>query len=111
MIIELEKLTEAPSKELLVLFENGKLNVHLAFIEHGEAYKWLYAHSSYDLIAWEIENDCFNWEEHSCYLAQFCSSKFDKEKYNWKRDSWALAKYCYHLLAPQLYNWRKYSNR
>jgi len=111
MIIELENLTTVPCDEWRLRFENGKLNVHLAFIEHGQQYAWLYAHSSYDLIAWQIENNCFDWEENSCYVAQFCSRLLDKEKYNWKKDTWAVAKYCYHLLAPQLYNWRKYSNR
>jgi len=73
MVIELENLTTVPCDEWRLRFDKkGKLNVHLAFIEHGEAYKWLYAHSSYDLIEWQIQNNCFDWEKYYWYAEKYC---------------------------------------
>jgi len=129
MIVELDKLREIPCKDWLMLFdEEDKLNVHEAFKNHGQQYDWLYLNSDYDLIAWEIENNCFeweyysgflaehcpqyldkekyNWEKHSCYVAKYCFYLLDPELYNWNRDSWAIAKHCCHLFNPELYNWK-----
>jgi len=63
MKIRLEKLRKVPCDTWLKLFDKeGKLDVHKAFQEHGEQYDWLYKNSDYDLIAWQVENECFNWE-------------------------------------------------
>jgi len=105
MVIELENLTTVPCDEWRLRFDKkGKLNVHLAFIEHGQQYRWLYKHSNYDLIGWQIKNGVFNWEEHSQFLAENCPRHLNKEKYNWKDFSWAVAKYCPRLTDHEFFN-------
>jgi len=132
MIIKLEKLRETPCNKWLKLFKEGELNVHEAFKEHGTQYEWLYKYSDYDLISWQIKNECFNWEEHSYLLPKHSPSKFDSDKFNWEKHSshlaeyqpnlldterfnwewasWAVAIYCSHLLDPDKYNWEEFSN-
>jgi len=94
-IIELNRLYEKPCDTWLERFnKKGRIDAHKAFIKYGERYDWLYQNSNYDLIAWEIENDCFDWEKHSWAVAQYCPEKLDPERFNWEEQSWAVAKYC-----------------
>jgi hypothetical protein len=97
-IIELDKLYKIPCKEWLERFENGKLDAHEAFKKYGEKYEWLYKNSNYDLIGWEIENNCFDWEKNSWAVAQFCKRKLDVNKYNWKDHYWAVRMFYPKLL-------------
>jgi hypothetical protein len=98
-IVELKKLKKQPCYEWLQRFdEKGKIDAHRAFELYGEKYEWLYKNSNYDLISWEIENDCFDWQKHSWAVAQFCKKKLDINKYNWKEHYWAIAMYCPELL-------------
>jgi len=109
VIIERKELRKWICEEWLVLFKNGKLDVHKAFEEHVQKYEWLYMNSDYDLIAWQIQNNCFDWEENSWAVAQFCSRLLDPKLYNWKKDSWVVARHCPYLLDPKLYNWEDQS--
>ena len=104
-IIELNKLYRKPCKGWLERFENGKIDAHEAFKKYGEQYGWLYGHSNYDLIGWEIENKVFNWEQYSWAVAKYCSEYIDAKKYNWEKHSWVIAKYCPEHLDPDKYNW------
>jgi len=107
MVIKLKELRITPCKEWLVLFENGKLDAHKAFEEHGEQYGWLYAYSDYDLIAWEIENDCFNWEAFYLIAPCFCKESFKHNKSNWKDFSWKIAEYYSERFDRNTHNWKK----
>jgi len=109
-IIELEKLYKTPCKEWLKRFdEQGKLDAHQAFKKYMQQYEWLYKNSPYDLIGWEIENNCFDWKKNSWVVAKCCPDKFDPERYNWQKSSWAVAKYCPEKLDPERYNWERCS--
>ncbi|MCA1980099.1 MAG: hypothetical protein LDL10_00990 [Calditerrivibrio sp.] len=136
-IVEINKLYIAPCKDWIKrrreLVVNGKIDIHQAFIEYGEEYEWLYENSPYDLIGWEIENGCFNWEEHSQYvalfcpeyipgnedkynwekngkeIAEYCPKYFDKERFNWKKDSAYIAVFYPELFDSEKFNWKKYS--
>ena len=104
-IIELSKLYKTPCKRWLRRFENGRIDAHEAFKVHGEEYVWLYNLSPYDLIGWEIEHDCFDWENHSWAVAMLCSEHLEPEKYNWMQDSWVVAQYCHEKIDPFRFNW------
>lgn len=108
-IVELSRFKKTPSDYWLGKFQDGKLDVHEAFKEY-EDYQWLYEDSDYDLVGWEIENNCFDWENNSWVIPVFCPEHFDVEKYNWKDFSPDVAKYAPELLDPQKYNWEGYSN-
>jgi len=132
-LVKLNELKRKPCDEWLKYFdENGVADAHKAFIvENVYPYNWLYKNSNIDLIAWEIENNCFNWIEHSwavakycpdkidpdkynwekngCYVAIYCPDKIDIEKFNWKDDSWVVAAYCPDKLDPEKFNWEKQS--
>jgi len=109
MIIELDKLKSEPCEEWLMRFESGTLDVQKAFKDYEEQYDWLYKYSDYDLIAWQIENGVFDWEEDSWLLAKHCPKYFNSELYNWKKDSWSVAQYRSYLLDPDKYNWKESS--
>ena len=104
-IVELDKLCETPCKRWLRRFENGRIDAHEAFKVHGEEYVWLYNLSPYDLIGWEIEHDCFDWENHSWAVAMLCSEHLDPEKYNWMQYSWVVAQYCSEKIDPERFDW------
>ena len=107
-IVELSKLYQEPCKIWLNRFKDGKIDAHDAFKKYGERYDWLYLNSPYDLIRWEIINDCFDWEKHSEYVPTYCPDLFNSEKYNWKDHSWAVAVYCPDKLNPDKFNWEKH---
>jgi len=109
VIIELDKLKREPCEYWLRLFEDGKLDVHQAFKEHYSQYDWLYDYSDYDLIAWQIENECFNWEKDSWAVAAHCSHLLDPKLYNWEDYSCHVAQFCSRLLDPERYNWEKHT--
>jgi len=105
MIIELSKLKITPCKKWLVLFdENKKLDVHEAFKNHGEEYAWLYKYSDYDLIAWEIENNCFNWEAFFLIVPYFSNETL---RSNWKDLSWLIAECYSERFDRNTHNWKK----
>ena len=108
-IIELDKLFEKPCDEWLDRFVDGKIDAHEAFKKYGSSYYWLYENSNYDLIGWEIENDCFDWENDSWAVAQYAPQHFDPEKYNWDRYSGAIVRYAPQYFDPEKFNWEKYS--
>ncbi|GIV45179.1 MAG: hypothetical protein KatS3mg035_2302 [Bacteroidia bacterium] len=108
-IIELKKLYEKPCEEWLDRFDNGKIDAHEAFKKYNQEYQWLYENSDYDLIGWEIENNCFDWEKHSWAVAKFCPEKFDADKYNWKEHSAFVAIFCPGKFDAKRYNWKNYS--
>jgi len=110
MIIELDKLRQVPCNKWLRLFEDGKLNVQKAFEDYGVQYAWLYKNSDYDLIAWEIENECFNWWKDSWLLAYCCPDNLNPELFNWYEDSWAVAEHCAEHFDKDLFNWEGYSH-
>jgi hypothetical protein len=109
-IVELDKLYKEPCESWKSLFRGGKVDAHDAFKKYGERYDWLYCHSPYDLIRWEILNNCFNWEEYSYYVVKYCPDMLDPLKYNWERDSRYVAEYCPEKLDPERYNWEEYSS-
>ena len=86
-IIELDKLSEIPVREWLKLSEDKKLDAHKVDIYKNQLYKWLYKNSQYDLIGWEIEHNCFDWENYSWAVAKYCPQHFVPEKYNWEKHS------------------------
>jgi len=109
-IVNINNLKKKPCESWLNKFDNnGEIDAHTAFIEYCEEYEWLYKHSNYDLIAWEIENNCFNWKKNSEYVARFCPDKLDADRYNWKEDSEYVAKYCPDKLDPYKFNWSRHS--
>ena len=108
-IIELEKLYETPCAVWLKRFKNGRLNAHIAFLQYEERYEWLYNNSPYDLIGWEIQNNCFDWVKHSDYVAIYCPENFDPDRFNWRDYSWIIAKYAPIYFDPDRYNWAKHS--
>jgi hypothetical protein len=108
-IIELSELGDLPCEEWLERFVDGKIDAHKAFKLYREEYKWLYKNSHYDLIGWEIENNCFDWKENSCYIAQFCPQYFDPNKYNWKYFSGEVAQYCPQYFDSKKFNWKYFS--
>ena len=132
-LVKLVELKQKPCEKWLKYFDkNGVADAHEAFIsEYDYPYTWLYENTNIDLISWEIENNCFDWENNSWVVAkycpdkldpdrfnwesaswavvQFCPDKFDPDRFNWKRHSWAVAEYCPDKLDPDRFNWREYS--
>lgn len=108
-IIKLSKLYKTPCKKWLKRFVDGKIDAHDAFKKYGEQYTWLYKNSPYDLIGWEIKNDCFDWVKHSWLVARHCQQYVDKEKYNWIEQSWAVAKFCSQYMDKDRYNWERHT--
>ena len=107
-IIELDKLYVKPCGDWPQKFVDGKLDAHVAFKKYGQDYAWLYENSPYDLIGWEIENDCFDWEKYSHYVAKYCPEHLDAEKFDWKRYGYYIAKYCPDKLEVEKYNWKEH---
>jgi len=96
-IVSLDKLYTVPCcDKWFDRFVDGKIDAHKAFIEYGKEYHWLYENSPYDLVGWEVINDCFDWFSNSRYVAQYRPDFIEpnKHRYNWKRHSWAVALYC-----------------
>ena len=94
----------------MVRFEGkNTLDVHRWFAEHWQEYEWLYEHSNYDLITWEIENNCFNWKDNSHVVAKCCPDKLYHNRYNWKDYSWVVARYCPNEFNSKRYNWKDHS--
>ena len=108
-IIELDKLFANPCPKWAKLFVNGKIDAHEAFKKYKPEYEWLYENSNYDLIGWEIENGCFDWEKHSWAVAQYAPQYFDPEKYNWEDYSDYIVRYCPEYFDPEKYNWYMHS--
>ena len=109
-LVKLDELKQKPCVKWLKYFVNGIADAHEAFAaEHEFQYAWLYENTNIDLIRWEIENNCFDWKENSCYVAKYCPDKLDPDKYNWKEDSFYVAKYCSDKLDPDRFNWKEYS--
>ncbi|GIV45178.1 MAG: hypothetical protein KatS3mg035_2301 [Bacteroidia bacterium] len=108
-IVELKNLYQKPCEEWLKRFENGKIDAHETFKKYGQEYQWLYENSNYDLIGWEIENNCFDWKTYSWIIAKCCPENFDADKYNWKGHSWAIAQYCPKNFDADRYNWERNS--
>ncbi|MCA1980089.1 MAG: hypothetical protein LDL10_00940 [Calditerrivibrio sp.] len=109
-IVKLEKLYKRPCEKWLSRFKDGKIDAHDAFIKYGQEYEWLYENSPYDLIGWQIENNCFDWERFSWAVAEFCPEHFDKEKFNWKDCSMWVVEYCPEHFDPEKYNWENHSS-
>lgn len=107
-IIHLDKLYRKPCNKWLSLFVNGQLDANKAFKKYEQQYDWLYYHSPYDLIRWEIENNVFDWDKHSYFVAKYHPELIDKKKFNWKCHSYALAIYCPEKIIPRKYNWKKF---
>ena len=108
-IVELKKLRKKPCGDYLQHFVDGKADALELFRLEGGQYDWLYNHSNYDLISYEIEQGIFDWEEYSWAVAQYRPQHFDSDKYNWERCSWYVARYCPQHFDPEKYNWEKYS--
>jgi len=111
MIIKLDKLRKTPCENWLNLSdEEGNLDVQKAFEAYGSEYSWLYAHSDYDLIEWQIQNNCFDWETYSFIIAQCCPKHFDKERFNWKKCSHHVVACCPQHFDKHLFNWENFSH-
>ena len=109
-IIELNKLYKTPCESWLRRFVDGKLDAHEAFKKYGQQYLWLYNNSPYDLIGWEIDNDCFDWEKHSGAVAMLCPEYLDPERYNWDMCSSKVAAHCPDRIDPERFNWARNSS-
>ena len=108
-IVHLHDCKQTPCKTWLERFENGQIDAHKAFKEHGAKYDWLYENTDIDLIGWEIENGVFDWKKHSWAVAMYCPQYFDPDKYNWEEYSWAVAEHCPEYFDPDKFNWEEYS--
>ena len=114
--------------------QNEKEEIDLNFwFKHYEVdYHYIYEYNeTKDLIGWQVDNNCFNWDkyfhnllqycpehfdsekynwgENSDYVARYCPEHFDKNKYNWENFSWAIAQYCPEFFDSEKYNWEKSS--
>jgi hypothetical protein len=108
-LVKFDELKRNPCGEWHKYFdENGIANAHTAFIkENAYPYDWLYENTNIDLVRWELENNCFDWEKNSWAVVLYCLDKFDPEKFNWEKYSYCIAKYCPDKIDPDKYNWEK----
>jgi len=113
-ILYLEQCQKTPCKKYLSLFqkdEEGKLFVFIdkVFAKFGHQYHWLYKNTNVDFVAWEIQQNKFDWKKNSWVIPMYCPQNFNEDKYNWEDYSNTIAIYAPELLNANKFNWINYS--